>query len=116
MNRSKVVRVLSDHEAVRDVVRAVATDDLELLCSAIERLHQFQLWPDAMRALRQAGLLSVRPGPFGETVDLFTSRAFAVCDHQLAHVEGAENAVFVEGDLVGPVLLVGQGAGGRPTA
>jgi predicted AlkP superfamily pyrophosphatase or phosphodiesterase len=38
------------------------------------------------RALRQAGLLSVRPGPFGETVDLFNCRAFAVCDHQLAHV------------------------------
>lgn len=38
------------------------------------------------RALRQAGLLSVRPGPFGDTPDLFASRAFAVCDHQLAHV------------------------------
>jgi predicted AlkP superfamily pyrophosphatase or phosphodiesterase len=38
------------------------------------------------RALRQAGLLSVRPGPFGETADLFTSAAFAVCDHQVAHI------------------------------
>jgi predicted AlkP superfamily pyrophosphatase or phosphodiesterase len=38
------------------------------------------------RALRQAGLLQVRPGPFGETLETFTSRAFAVCDHQLAHV------------------------------
>jgi predicted AlkP superfamily pyrophosphatase or phosphodiesterase len=38
------------------------------------------------RALRQAGLLAVRPGPFGEMPDLFASRAFAVCDHQLAHV------------------------------
>jgi homoserine dehydrogenase len=37
-------------------------------------------------------------------------------DHPLALVEGADNAVFVEGDLVGRVLLVGQGAGGRPTA
>jgi homoserine dehydrogenase len=37
-------------------------------------------------------------------------------DHPLARVEGAENAVFVVGDLVGQVLLVGQGAGGRPTA
>ena len=37
-------------------------------------------------------------------------------DHPLARVEGPENAVFVEGDLVGQVLLVGQGAGGRPTA
>jgi predicted AlkP superfamily pyrophosphatase or phosphodiesterase len=38
------------------------------------------------RALRRAGLLSVRPGPFGEILDVFGSRAFAVCDHQLAHV------------------------------
>ena len=37
-------------------------------------------------------------------------------DHPLARVERAENAVFVEGDLVGEVLLVGEGAGGRPTA
>jgi predicted AlkP superfamily pyrophosphatase or phosphodiesterase len=38
------------------------------------------------RALRQAGLLSARMGPFGENLDTFSSRAFAVCDHQLAHV------------------------------
>lgn len=38
------------------------------------------------RALRQAGLLAVRPGPFGEMLDAFTSRAFAVCDHQVAHL------------------------------
>lgn len=38
------------------------------------------------RALRRAGLLHVRPGPFGETLDVYGSRAFAVCDHQLAHI------------------------------
>ncbi|MFO0927573.1 MAG: alkaline phosphatase family protein [Gemmataceae bacterium] len=38
------------------------------------------------RALRAAGLLTVRDGPFGEMLETFTSRAFAVCDHQLAHV------------------------------
>ncbi|MFO0950846.1 MAG: alkaline phosphatase family protein [Isosphaeraceae bacterium] len=38
------------------------------------------------RALRDAGLLTVRPGPFGEILETFQSRAFAVCDHQLAHV------------------------------
>ncbi|MFO0845564.1 MAG: alkaline phosphatase family protein [Gemmataceae bacterium] len=38
------------------------------------------------RALRQAGLLQVRDGPFGEALETFTSRALAVCDHQLAHV------------------------------
>ena len=41
------------------------------------------------RILREAGLLVVRPGPFGETLDTFGSRAFAVCDHQLAHVYAA---------------------------
>jgi predicted AlkP superfamily pyrophosphatase or phosphodiesterase len=38
------------------------------------------------RALRRAGLLSARPGPFGEVYDPFESRAIAVCDHQFAHV------------------------------
>jgi predicted AlkP superfamily pyrophosphatase or phosphodiesterase len=38
------------------------------------------------RALRGAGLVAARPGPFGETPDLLAGRAFAVCDHQLAHV------------------------------
>ena len=44
------------------------------------------------RALRQAGLLQVRPGPFGENLDTFASRAFAVCDHQIAHVYVADDA------------------------
>ena len=38
------------------------------------------------RVLRRGGLLGVRPGPFGEIFDPFTSRAFAVCDHQVAHI------------------------------
>jgi predicted AlkP superfamily pyrophosphatase or phosphodiesterase len=38
------------------------------------------------RGLRRAGLLTARGGPFGETLDTFASRAFAVCDHQLAHI------------------------------
>jgi predicted AlkP superfamily pyrophosphatase or phosphodiesterase len=38
------------------------------------------------RVLREAGWLQVRGGPFGEQLDTFSSDAFAVCDHQLAHV------------------------------
>src|SRR5262249_18749224 len=38
------------------------------------------------RVLGKQGLISSRPGPFGEQLDTFNSRAFAVCDHQLAHV------------------------------
>lgn len=38
------------------------------------------------RALREAGLLEVRDGPFGEMLMPMDSRAFAVVDHQLAHI------------------------------
>ncbi len=38
------------------------------------------------QTLRDAGLLAVRPGPFGDQLETFQSRAFAVCDHQVAHV------------------------------
>ena len=38
------------------------------------------------RALRSEGLLVVRETPVGEILDTFASAAFAVADHQLAHV------------------------------
>jgi predicted AlkP superfamily pyrophosphatase or phosphodiesterase len=38
------------------------------------------------RILREAGLLEVRDGPFGERLDTYRSEAFAVVDHQAAHV------------------------------
>ena len=44
------------------------------------------------RVLRKSGLLRARPGPFGESLDVFLSRAFAVCDHQLAHVYVKDSA------------------------
>ncbi|HUC37685.1 MAG TPA: homoserine dehydrogenase [Acidimicrobiales bacterium] len=36
--------------------------------------------------------------------------------HPLASVRGAFNAVFVEGEAAGELMLYGRGAGGRPTA
>ena len=38
------------------------------------------------RLLREAGLLHIRSGPFGETLIPGESEAFAVADHQIAHV------------------------------
>jgi predicted AlkP superfamily pyrophosphatase or phosphodiesterase len=38
------------------------------------------------RALRREGFLAVRDTPFGELLDAGASRAFAVADHQIAHV------------------------------
>ena len=45
------------------------------------------------RVLRQAGLLAVREEDGGEVLDPVASRAFAVCDHQIAHVYVAEPAL-----------------------
>ncbi|MGC8509292.1 MAG: homoserine dehydrogenase [Acidimicrobiales bacterium] len=42
--------------------------------------------------------------------------AMVPMDHPLAAVHGAMNAVFVEGAASGPLMWLGQGAGGRPTA
>ena len=44
------------------------------------------------RALRRAGLLAVRATPVGEVLDVFASRAFALSDHQVAHVYAREPA------------------------
>jgi predicted AlkP superfamily pyrophosphatase or phosphodiesterase len=38
------------------------------------------------RELLARGFVTARRGPFGDQLDLYASRAFAVCDHQLAHV------------------------------
>jgi hypothetical protein len=45
------------------------------------------------QALRRADLLAVRSGPFGEQLDTFRG-AFAVCDHQLAHVYLQDQALL----------------------
>jgi homoserine dehydrogenase len=42
--------------------------------------------------------------------------AMVPAEHPLASVHGAMNAVFVEGAVSGPLMWLGQGAGGRPTA
>ncbi len=61
------------------------------------------------RILRRAGLLTVRPGPFGEILELFESHAFAVCDHQIAHVYVKNPADLPRVvDLLAPVPGVGR--------
>ena len=42
--------------------------------------------------------------------------AMVPADHPLAAVRGSFNAVFIEGDAVGELMLYGRGAGGGPTA
>jgi homoserine dehydrogenase len=42
--------------------------------------------------------------------------AMVPIDHPLASVRGSYNAVFIEGEAVGQLMLLGRGAGGGPTA
>ncbi len=42
--------------------------------------------------------------------------AMVPASHPLASVRGSFNAVFIEGEAVGELMLYGRGAGGRPTA
>ncbi|MCL5734187.1 MAG: homoserine dehydrogenase [Actinobacteria bacterium] len=37
-------------------------------------------------------------------------------DHPLSSISGAHNAVFLQGDAIGEIMLMGPGAGGMPTA
>jgi homoserine dehydrogenase len=56
-------------------------------------------------ARRGAGCLDVRAHPM-----------LVPSHHLLASVEGANNAIFISGNAVGEVMLVGPGAGQMPTA
>lgn len=69
------------------------------------------------RVLRNAGLLEVRRGPFGEQLELYASRAFAVVDHQLAHVyvRDAEDVPRVR-DVLAPVPGVAKVFAGEERA
>jgi predicted AlkP superfamily pyrophosphatase or phosphodiesterase len=64
------------------------------------------------RALRRAGMLEVRETPAGELLDPFASRAFALADHQVAHVytrsrEATEAAAAVLASLDGVEHVLG---------
>jgi len=52
------------------------------------------------RALRKEGLLAVRETPTGEVLDVFASEAFAVSDHQVAHVYARTSEACTSADLV----------------
>lgn len=60
-------------------------------------------------------LAIARRGP-GGAVEARVHPAFLPADHPLARVDGAQNAVHVTGDLCGPVMFSGLGAGGDATA
>lgn len=91
-------RVGPDHPSVRDDIQAVDAEAGRITQSARERGADVVVVSEygitavdrpvhINRALREAGLLTVRREITGwETLDCGASRAFAVADHQIAHV------------------------------
>src|SRR5690606_11075172 len=74
-----------------DAALAPLLDDAEALGATVVVLSEYGITDvdtpvDVNRALRRAGLLHVHRNSTGELLDTWTSRAFAVADHQLAHV------------------------------
>lgn len=80
-------------QAARDVDAALTPllDDAERAGVTVVLLSEYGITEvhrpvDVNRALRRAGLLHVHHNATGELLDPWTSRAFAVADHQIAHV------------------------------
>lgn len=74
-----------------DAAAGIVIDAAQEIGATVVALSEYGIVPVRRavainQALRRAGLLDVRDGPFGEMLDTHTSRAFAVVDHQLAHV------------------------------
>ena len=71
---------------VGELVRAADEQGVETVVVSEYGLEAVDRPVPINRALREAGLLAVRDTPTGEVLDPFASRAFAVADHQVAHV------------------------------
>ena len=82
-----------DPERVREVdaCAGIVIDAAEKIDAEVIVVSEYGLVPVSKPiminlALRSAGLLEVRDGPFGESLMTFDSKAFAVVDHQLSHI------------------------------
>lgn len=95
---------------VDEVLRPLL-DDAQRMGATTVVLSEYGITPvhrpvDVNRALRRAGLLHVHRNASGELLDTWTSRAFAVADHQIAHVYVRDSA-----DLPAVRAMLGEVAG-----
>lgn len=73
-------------ELVGDLVRAADEGGYAVVATSEYGITAVDRPVEINRALRRAGLLVARETPTGERLDVFGSRAFALADHQVAHV------------------------------
>ncbi|WP_218081334.1 homoserine dehydrogenase [Anthocerotibacter panamensis] len=97
------------------VFRTAIVPLAEIPCTGITRIGI-----EDLRYARELGfgvkLLAVAQKTASGQLDLQVAPHFVPADHPLNQVEGADNAVLVEGEPLGRVMLLGPGAGSGPTA
>jgi predicted AlkP superfamily pyrophosphatase or phosphodiesterase len=71
---------------VGELVECARANDTEVVVVSEYAIEDVTRDVALNRDLRRAGLLEVRETPVGDVLDVFASRAFAVADHQVAHV------------------------------
>ena len=91
---------VSDDAVVREGITAISSDDVDF----------------ARRAGYVIKLLAIVERSGDEGLAVRVHPALVPTAHPLAGVRDAFNAVFIEGEAAGELMLYGQGAGGLPTA
>src|SRR6266542_534935 len=105
--------------AAKAAILATIAFDLPVASSDVYREGISRLTPDDVAYARGLGysikLLAIAEAD-GDTVSVRVHPAMIPADHPLASVRESFNAVFIEGERLGPLMLYGRGAGGDPTA
>ncbi len=83
-------------EELAPLLAHVAAEELELVVVSEYGIEAVDRWAEPNRALRQHGLLQIHPAANGALLDPGNSAAFAVCDHQIAHVYVRDPALAAE--------------------
>ena len=111
---------LEGHDAAaKAAILATIAFDLPVVASQVYREGIARLSPDDIRFARGMGfvvkLLAIAETQDGD-VSVRVHPTMISSSHPLASVRDSFNAVFIEGERVGPLMLYGRGAGGDPTA
>jgi homoserine dehydrogenase len=105
--------------AAKAAILASIAFDLPVVAGDVHREGIARITADDIAYGRQLGyvvkLLAIADALDGG-INVRVHPSLIPADHPLAAVRESFNAVFIEGERVGPLMLYGRGAGGDPTA
>ena len=106
--------------AAKAAILASVAFGVRVVAGDVYREGISSITPDDIDFARRLGyvikLLAVIERTEDERLDVRVHPAMVPATHPLASVRDSFNAVFIEGDAVGELMLLGRGAGGMPTA